>query len=482
MKQQARHFLLEGAMLADLLLCTGVLASCPAEGGNLNWLGKTLLLERPLLQCALAVMLISAWHLSFVAVGAYRSHRLSSVGQLAGMLGKATLLATLCAALWSLAHALPLGSAGFSPRGFVVEMGSFAAATFLLLLVSRLAVRCATRWLRRRGRNLRFVLMVGTNRRAVAMAEFLAQHNSLGYRLAGFADDGWHAAEVPASFRPMLLGSLEEIPALLRVLTLDEVVIALPIASHYERICGLIAECRKHGIIARCEGRLFDGQGAGSFLEADPALITLHESYRSRTAMVIKRLLDVLVSGCALLVLSPVLVAIAVAIKLSSPGPVMFLQERIGLGKRRFKIYKFRTMVPDAERRIHEVAHLNESAGPTFKLTRDPRVTPIGQLLRRTSLDELPQFINVLLGDMSLVGPRPLPVRDYNGFSEDWYRRRFSVKPGITCLWQIMGRSSIAFDRWMELDINYIDSWSLWLDLKILLRTIPVVLRGSGAV
>ena len=482
MKQQARNFLLEGAMLADLVLCAGVLTVSSVHDFGSRWLGGTLLVERPLIQIVLGLMLVSGWHLSFVAVGAYRSHRLSTPPQLAMMLCKGTLIAALCAALWSVAHALPFGAAGFSFSAFALQIVDFAVLTFALLLLSRMGARYSTRWMRRRGRNLRFVLMVGTNSRAVAMAEFMTQHSSLGYRLTGFVDSKWHAAEVPGDFRQMLMGDLEALPSLLRVLTLDEVVIALPIASFYESICSIIAECRKHGIMARCEGRLFDAQGAGSFFEPEPSLITLHESYRSRNSVLVKRLLDVLVSLCALLVLTPLYVVIAAAIKVSSPGPIFFKQERVGLGKRRFKIYKFRTMVEDAEKRMHEVAHLNESAGPTFKLTRDPRITRIGQLLRRTSLDEVPQFINVLIGEMSLVGPRPLPVRDYDGFSEDWYRRRFSVKPGITCLWQIMGRSSITFDRWMELDINYIDSWSLWLDLKILLRTIPVVLRGSGAV
>jgi lipopolysaccharide/colanic/teichoic acid biosynthesis glycosyltransferase len=167
---------------------------------------------------------------------------------------------------------------------------------------------------------------------------------------------------------------------------------------------------------------------------------------------------------------------------LTSPGPAIFKQERLGLGKRRFHILKFRTMVVNAEALMKEIEHLNQTQGPTFKLTHDPRITPIGSFLRKTSLDELPQLFNVLLGDMSLVGPRPLPLRDYRGFSEDWHRRRFSVKPGITCLWQVSGRSFISFERWMELDMDYIDSWSLWLDFKILAKTLPAVMRGSGAV
>jgi lipopolysaccharide/colanic/teichoic acid biosynthesis glycosyltransferase len=144
-------------------------------------------------------------------------------------------------------------------------------------------------------------------------------------------------------------------------------------------------------------------------------------------------------------------------------------------------MYKFRTMVADAEQQLRNLEHLNEASGPVFKLRNDPRITPFGRLLRKTSLDELPQLINVLRGEMSLVGPRPLPVRDYEGFNEDWQRRRFSVRPGLTCLWQIAGRSSIPFEKWMQLDLQYIDRWSFWLDLQILMRTIPAVIRGLGA-
>jgi exopolysaccharide biosynthesis polyprenyl glycosylphosphotransferase len=195
----------------------------------------------------------------------------------------------------------------------------------------------------------------------------------------------------------------------------------------------------------------------------------------------IKRAIDILGSGLALILLAPVLAAAVIAIKLTSPGPVFFLQERVGLNKRRFKIFKFRTMVPNAEALMARLERQNEASGPVFKMRNDPRITPIGRFLRRTSVDELPQFFNVLKGEMSLVGPRPLPLRDYNGFNEDWQRRRFSVKPGITCLWQVNGRSNISFDQWMKLDLKYMDEWSLWLDLKILVKTVPAVLRGQGA-
>jgi exopolysaccharide biosynthesis polyprenyl glycosylphosphotransferase len=197
--------------------------------------------------------------------------------------------------------------------------------------------------------------------------------------------------------------------------------------------------------------------------------------------VVFKRAVDIVVSAILILLLLPLLALTAIAIRLTSKGPAMFVQKRLGLNKRHFGIYKFRTMVIDAEKRQKEIEHLNEVSGPVFKIKNDPRITPLGRLLRKTSIDELPQLFNVLKGDMSLVGPRPLPIRDYQGFNEDWQRRRFSVRPGITCLWQIGGRSSISFEKWMELDLQYIDKWSLALDLEILVKTIPAVLRGSGA-
>jgi lipopolysaccharide/colanic/teichoic acid biosynthesis glycosyltransferase len=186
-------------------------------------------------------------------------------------------------------------------------------------------------------------------------------------------------------------------------------------------------------------------------------------------------------AAAALVLLAPLFAVVAILIRCTSDGPVFYFQERVGLNKRRFLICKFRTMVPNADKMIGQLEKLNEASGPVFKIKDDPRITAIGKLLRRTSIDELPQLLNVLRGDMSLVGPRPLPVRDYEGFAKDWQRRRFSVRPGITCLWQINGRSGIPFEQWMKLDLQYMDEWSLWLDLKILVRTIPAVLKGTGA-
>jgi lipopolysaccharide/colanic/teichoic acid biosynthesis glycosyltransferase len=179
--------------------------------------------------------------------------------------------------------------------------------------------------------------------------------------------------------------------------------------------------------------------------------------------------------------LLPLLVAIAAMVQFTSEGPVFFFQERYGLGRRRFRICKFRTMQADAEAKLKELEALNEASGAAFKIRADPRITRVGAFLRRTSLDELPQLLNVLKGEMSLVGPRPMSVRDVSLFSEARLMRRFSVKPGITGLWQVSGRCTTTFKRWMELDLNYVDNWSLALDARILAMTIPAVIKGSGA-
>ena len=196
----------------------------------------------------------------------------------------------------------------------------------------------------------------------------------------------------------------------------------------------------------------------------------------------IKRSLDVAISASLLAIGFPGLLLVAAAIKLSSAGPIFFVQERIGRNKVPFRIYKFRTMIPDAEARLTDLKAKNETGGAAFKMKNDPRVTPIGKWLRRASIDELPQLLNVLIGDMSLVGPRPLTAKDFEGYTQNSYDRRFSVKPGITCLYQISGRALLSFDQWMSLDVRYVDQWSLWLDFTILARTVPAVLKGVGAV
>jgi exopolysaccharide biosynthesis polyprenyl glycosylphosphotransferase len=195
---------------------------------------------------------------------------------------------------------------------------------------------------------------------------------------------------------------------------------------------------------------------------------------------IVKRIIDFTASGILIGLFLPIMVIIGILVGATSPGPILFRQVRVGLNKRRFTISKFRTMIANAENNQYKLDSQNEADGPAFKMKNDPRITRIGKFLRKTSLDELPQLFNVLAGNMSLVGPRPLPIRDYAGFTEVWHRRRLSVKPGITCLWQIKGRHEISFHQWMELDMEYIDKWSLGLDFSILFKTIFVIFKKTG--
>ena len=210
-------------------------------------------------------------------------------------------------------------------------------------------------------------------------------------------------------------------------------------------------------------------------------MVTIRSGPQDGWQLLLKKLIDICGSTILLLAATPLLLIVALLIKLDSPGPVFFRQERVGLHKRRFQLIKFRTMVEGADRQQPLLEHLNEADGPVFKIKDDPRMTRLGKFLRRFSIDELPQLFNVLKGEMSLVGPRPLPVRDVERIAVQWHKRRLSMKPGVTCLWQVNGRSNVSFEHWVQMDLEYIDNWTLGLDLKILLKTVPVVLKGAGA-
>lgn len=310
----------------------------------------------------------------------------------------------------------------------------------------------------------------------------------LGYRVVGYIDDefppyydGFQTPSIPLLY----LGSLDEFEEVLGREQIDEVVIALPIRSFYEPMRRIIESCECQGIqvhllsdffqlhIARARSAEFDGI----------PLLTLSTHNFPIWPAYMKRAFDVVVAGLLITLLSPIFFLVALLMKLLSPGPVFFVQERVGYNRQPFRMIKFRSMVPNAHLMQSELEVLNEAQGPVFKIKNDPRITPIGRILRKTSLDELPQLFNVLRGDMSLVGPRPLPLRDVEQFGEAYLKRRFSVKPGITCLWQVNGRTAThtSFDAWIEQDLEYIDHWSFALDLKILAKTIPAVLKGTDA-
>jgi exopolysaccharide biosynthesis polyprenyl glycosylphosphotransferase len=274
-----------------------------------------------------------------------------------------------------------------------------------------------------------------------------------------------------------------DLPGIIANDVIDEVFVALPIKSQYSQIETAINLLEEQGIMVHMFTDHFPHRLARSHpseFEGAP-LLSLHSAPPVTWRTELKRMLDIVVASSSLLVLSPLFAIVALAIRLDSPGPVFFIQNRVGFNKRRFRMLKFRTMCVDAEARMQELEHLNEKTGPIFKITNDPRTTRVGKWMRRASIDELPQLINVLLGDMSIVGPRPLSVRDALRMEVAWQKRRFSVKPGLTCLWQVSGRSNLSFEQWMELDLEYIDRWSLGLDGIILLRTIPAILLARGA-
>jgi exopolysaccharide biosynthesis polyprenyl glycosylphosphotransferase len=414
-------------------------------------------------------------HLMFQICGLYRSRRLSKRRiEIVDVVKAMTINTACCVVLASI----------FSIRMITIQfLGIFWIASILLLALGRLTIRRLAAYLRIHGKDLRYMLVLGTNPRAVQFATKLLESPERGYRLLGFVDDDWPGMIGFKRAGFSLVSDYAGLAEYLRRNVVDEVAIYLPFASSYKHFSEVASLCEHHGITTRFNSDVFGlktTRWRADEFDGDQYIATYTGTNElwPRTA---KRILDITVSGAALLLFSPVLLIAAMAIKLTSPGPVFFLQERIGLNKRRFKIFKFRTMVPNAEKMMSLLEKQNEAAGPVFKMKNDPRITRIGKFLRRSSIDELPQLLNVMNGDMSLVGPRPLPVRDYEGFNEDWQRRRFSVKPGITCLWQVNGRSGISFNQWMLLDLKYMDEWSLWLDCKILAKTIPAVLRGSGA-
>lgn len=474
-----RRILLNLFKLFDvtLMLCAFMLATLPVfrQHGGLSFT-QFLSMRVKIGNIVLFLSLIALWHIIYSAFGLYHSKRLSSRSAELFDVLKATSTGTII-----------LGTMAVL---FHIEIinSTFLLAFWMLItgpgLLSRLLLRFLLARLRTHHRNLRCMLIAGTNRRAVEFARKIESKPELGYRIAGFIDEEWDGLEEFHKTGYPLIGGFEHLLSILRESVVDEVVMGLPVKSCYFQAARIAAMCEEQGIIVRFPSSIFDLKLARSKAEdfAGDSVITMSSTGPQEDwPAVVKRSMDLGLSLLMLIGLSPLLLLTAVLIKLSSPGPVFFRQRRLGLNKRIFEIFKFRTMVPDAEQQLAELEKLNEVSGPVFKIKKDPRITPIGSFLRKTSIDELPQLINVVIGEMSLVGPRPLPVRDYEGFDKDWQRRRFSVRPGITCLWQINGRSSIPFEQWMELDMQYIDKWSIWLDLKILYRTIPAVLKGSGA-
>ncbi len=365
---------------------------------------------------------------------------------------------------------------------FVSRVFLFFFFTFSVILIPlvRMLVRKSILILKRRNGDFRNYMIVGVGENARSIARKIESHRGLGLKILGFLLPDRRVSSGRLDGFP-ILGGLQDLPTLLETLVVDEVIIALS-QEELTHMEDLFLLCEERGITVRVVLDFFPHNIARTHLdELDGiSLLSFSTTPKSELMLLFRRILDITISAILLGGLLPLFILCAFLIRLESQGPVFYRQIRCGLNGRKFRFYKFRSMVEGAEvLRGNLVAH-NVINGPAFKMKNDPRITRVGRLLRETSLDELPQLFNVLRGDMSLVGPRPpLPeeVAQYKG----WQRRRLSMKPGITGLWQVSGRNLIDFDQWMKLDLEYIDNWSLWLDVKILLRTIPAVFLRRGA-
>ena len=361
-----------------------------------------------------------------------------------------------------------------------IFIGVFGATTLFLLFVVHLGLHLYYR--RKRGvtHYARKILLVGTGAGVTKLAMLIARNSREDLELLGIVTD--EPDQLSVHERGFCLGRLSDVGAILQSHVVDEVIFSVAKES-LDELESAFLTCEELGVRTRIAVNFFPHVISKVVLDdfEGVPLLTFTTTPHDEFLLACKRGFDLIVSSALILGLFPLFVIIGALVKGTSPGPVFFAQKRVGLNGRIFTLYKFRTMVKDAEDRKKDVTHLNELEGPVFKARHDPRVTPIGKFLRKLSWDELPQFFNVFMGHMSVVGPRP-PLPEEVEQYKPWQRRRLSMRPGITCVWQISGRNKIVnFDQWMKLDLQYIDSWSMKLDLKIFLKTIPVVLIGRGA-
>jgi exopolysaccharide biosynthesis polyprenyl glycosylphosphotransferase len=458
-----------GLMVADGLIAVGVFMAVAElrfrNDGNVASLWRALHVE-PILA---AVIFAAVWVAVLWTSGLYRLDVRWKISTEIRDVARATLVvvALTLSALFILKQ--PDVSRLFLTMLFVIQP--------TVTLTSRLLLRAAFTWNRARGRDPRYMLVVGTGQLAQDFADRVETHSGLGLSIVGHLSAPQEPD--PVVTRPVI-GSIDQIQEVFREQVVDEVAICLPPAA--SRLLEPVAS------VATGEGKtvriavdpIEELLPAAVQEEFDGIIVrSLVNDGQREVGLIVKRLIDVVGAAVGLILLSPVLLAAALAIRVRDGSPVLFRQERVGLHGRPFTMLKFRTMVVGAEELLDDVLHMNERNGAAFKATDDPRVTRVGRFLRRTSIDELPQLWNVLTGSMSLVGPRPpLPheVAEY----DVWHRRRLSMKPGITGLWQVEARHEPDFDRWVEHDLIYIDGWSIWLDLKILARTVPALLAHGG--
>lgn len=420
----------------------------------------------------LLLFIIPIWTAALFYAGAYRFSLTSSLVRDLVRAWTAVLVGAL-----ALAALIFLYKTLYFSRLFLAV---FVASNLLTLTVTRLVFYKVVAWGLRSEQNRRNVIIVGTGGTARNIGRLVAEHRGWGFNLLGYIREDDTGGEAGGLGAPVI-GTIGDIPELVRKSVVDEVIFAVS-RERVEELENIFLFLEDHGINARLALDIFPHMIARVHIEeiGDTPLLTFTTIPTNEVALLVKRLVDIVLSAAALVLLSPLFAVIPVLIKLTSPGPVLFVQKRCGLNGRVFDFYKFRSMYVGSEKMKPRLASLNENDGPAFKMRNDPRITPVGRFLRKTSLDELPQFWNVLKGDMSIVGPRP-PIPSEVARYERWQRRRLSMKPGLTCLWQVSGRSLLHFHDWMRLDLQYIDNWSLWLDIKIMFKTIPAVFSGKGA-
>jgi len=345
-----------------------------------------------------------------------------------------------------------------------------------------LRVALTNRGLRSNQCELERVLILGTGRRAMKAWKELRVRYHGSKHLIGFVDDR-DPHSLPAELEASFVCRADRLSDFLLHNVVDEIIIAVPIRSCYDMAQRTVSIAEAAGVRVLTLSDIYDLSFSKALRARTPLFVELiSKDEKWIAAEGVKRGFDIVGAIVGLILALPIFAAIAIAIKLTSPGPIFFVQQRYGYRRRLFQMWKFRSMVPNASDLMASLEGQNEAQGPIFKIKNDPRITPIGRFLRSTSIDELPQLWNVLVGDMSLVGPRPMSVRDVSHFTEAQLMRRFSVRPGITGSWQVSGRSSFNFEQWITLDCAYLDEWSLALDLKILARTVPAVFKRSGSV
>ena len=412
------------------------------------------------------------WSGLFSLNGLYRDFHTRSFRKVAWQIFTSGIWATVVSGSYVFLLKLELTSRLF----FIV----YSATAFALVIIERKLVLLILEKAHARGYNQENLLIVGTGPRARQFIRNVKLNSRWGLNIIGLIDDehGLYGKEVDG-YR--VIGRIQDIPFLVNHLVIDRVIFVVP-RLWLHRIEDAILACEQVGVPTSISLDLYNlhiSRTRQTDFNGYP-LLEFETFYAKEWQLFAKRMVDIFVSSTALILFLPLMATVAALIKLTSKGPIFFKQTRVGLKGRKFTLYKFRSMVVDAEERKKELLDKNEMDGPVFKIKKDPRITPIGYFIRKTSIDELPQFINVLKGDMSIVGPRPPLVSEVEEY-EIWQRRRLSLKPGITCIWQVSGRNKLSFDQWMKMDLEYIDKWSLWLDFKILFKTLFVVLIGYGA-